>query len=76
MKLYNIPAPSFVVQLIHVLSDETTDLTLTLPPRQGRVVAVREETRPARPAYGVPGPVALPRFLILHEDLVLNGSLG
>ena len=40
------------------------------------MVDVWEEARPARPAYKVPGPVALSGGVTLQEDFVLDGSLA
>ena len=65
-----------VVELVHVLGDEAAQPARLLPPGQTEVVGVGQEGGPARPAYKVPGPVALSGLPALQEDFVLDGSLA
>ena len=65
-----------VVELVHVLGDEAAQPARLLPPGQTEVVGVGQEGGPARPAYKVPGPVALSGEATLQEDFVLDWSLA
>ena len=64
------------MKLIHVLSDQTPQPSCLFPLSETEMVDVWEEARPARPAYKVPGPVALSGRVTLQEDFVLDGSLA
>lgn len=91
VQLYHVSTARLVMQLVHILGDQTAHLKSEviifgctplshLPPRlplgQSVVVGVGEEARPPRPPDEVPGPVALARLGALHEHHVLDWSLG
>ena len=59
VELNHIPTAGLVVKLIDILSDQAAHPPCCLPPSEAQVVDVWKEAGPARPAYKVPGPVAL-----------------
>ena len=64
------------MELIDVLSDQTAQPPCLFPPGETEMVDVWEEAGPARPAYKVPGPVALSGGLAVQEHFVLDWSLA